>query len=72
MNIVGEDNRSQPQGRVVIPVDEDKRPTSSASEGLHMYGVSTLSGLRSSDAAKENGLELEIQQRYDVYMWSFL
>jgi hypothetical protein len=29
----------QPQGRVVVLVDKDMRRKSSASEGLHTYGV---------------------------------
>jgi hypothetical protein len=53
MNIVNEDNRSRPQGRVVVPVEEDQCGTCSASEGLHMYGVQTLPGLRSSRAVEE-------------------
>jgi hypothetical protein len=39
MNIVDGDNQSRHQGRVVVQVDKDKHHKSSASEGLHMYGV---------------------------------
>jgi hypothetical protein len=39
MNIVDEDNRSQPRGRVVVLAEEDQHRTSGASKGLHTYGV---------------------------------
>jgi hypothetical protein len=35
MNIVDEDQRSPPQGRVVVLVEEDQHRTSGASERLH-------------------------------------
>jgi hypothetical protein len=34
-NVVDEDNRSRPQGRVVVLVEEDQCCTYNASEGLH-------------------------------------
>jgi hypothetical protein len=39
MNIVGEDNRSRPQGRVVVQVDKDECRKCSTSERLHTYGI---------------------------------
>jgi hypothetical protein len=54
-NVVGEDNRNRPQGRVVEQVDEDEYYKCSTSAGLHTYG------LWSSEVAEEDGLGSEIQ-----------
>jgi hypothetical protein len=40
-------------------------------EGLHTYGVYTLSGLRSSKAAEEEGFGPEIQQHDNVRLVEF-
>jgi hypothetical protein len=63
-NVIDGDNRSWPQGRVVVQVDEDECHKCSTSEGLHTYNVYTSFGLRSSEATE--GLGLEIQQRDSV------
>jgi hypothetical protein len=66
MNIVDKDNRSRPQGRVVVLLEEYQHRTSGTSEGLHAYGVQMSFGLWSSRAAEEDRFRLEIRQHDGV------